>query len=527
MERNISLDQTALSPEEHNHYKPFINHFTQHTQNRDGKLRFAEAAHFLRKYYPFQTELEDEIRSFFPQEIQLGQIDLGCVLAILRLLSHLMSHKPLHRDLIFIQTKPLPTLALVQQQQQSSNPFLRTKSTEKWNETHPLPPKTSLSADDITKHSTTINSNPFKQRSLSANPNKPHKTTVHDNIPRIPPRPAKPVSSNTHPSDKSLLEALPPPKHYSQRLKEEKDVDDQQSQSLLHVDLPPLWKNPPKPKINSRHQQQPQKLADKSPCPPYSNGAWPIDPQPIPQKASATDHTKTAIPPPLPTKPARPHSQKDNHAVEEVSQKAAMATLTRSQTLNHPPRRIAPALPPPRRRPGSLHIHNPHAVPLDELVASTEPEKGRVGGGEAKGRTVSHQYSAGPQDHLAEDDQQEGRTPTKNGRRSVSLFFDQKSPPQQQQEQPILPHVSQLKSLELGLRNDGKDLLNDIVQGWRARHGLKDERIPLVHNPIPDHDHHHLIHLRNPQLSNLSSPLSHPRTDSPHHQCPLGWTQLD
>ncbi|KAG0144829.1 hypothetical protein CROQUDRAFT_672155 [Cronartium quercuum f. sp. fusiforme G11] len=135
MSRSICLDSSALSPKEFEAYKDFITEFDTFSLPRGGHVRFAEAAQFLRKWYPFETDKEDEIRSFFPQKLQLGQMTSGCILALLRLLSHLQRQSSpidpsfgsaLYRDLIFIQTEPLQPLS-----QSSSSPRAQsiTRST--------------------------------------------------------------------------------------------------------------------------------------------------------------------------------------------------------------------------------------------------------------------------------------------------------------------------------------------------------------------------------------------------------------
>lgn len=135
--RSISLHESALSPQEFDAYRDFIINFDQFSLPRGGQVRFAEAAEFLRRWFPFETEKEDEIRSFFPQKLQLGQMDQGCILALLRLLSHLQNRSSptepvrgstLYRDLIFIQTKPLQALSNSNDPSASASPLSRANS---------------------------------------------------------------------------------------------------------------------------------------------------------------------------------------------------------------------------------------------------------------------------------------------------------------------------------------------------------------------------------------------------------------
>ncbi|KAA1091793.1 hypothetical protein PGTUg99_009890 [Puccinia graminis f. sp. tritici] len=430
--RPINLDISALSPTEYQAYQPFITQFNHFTTNTHGKLRFAQAAEFLRRYYRFQTEREDEIRSFFPQEIQLGQIDLGSILAILRLLSHL-HHQPttlkLTQDLVFIQTQPIPSSS-------SSNPFRRSiqNSADQSTTSPPYCFPQSLSANDLPTTSSSSrlpssSSNPFKQRSLSAatsnnqqqqqqsnllRPASPESQHHHHHLPspKIPPRPTRlsklnttnlstPASSDEnriHKSASSLIRSSsdikPPPKHYSQR---SKTLDP----SLDHFDpfdpppppphtYPSSSKNPtttPSSEVHLLHlspsklsrprfieHQHAQNLQNGSPIPSDSKPMIPPPPPPpIPTKPIRAQKTEgpRATKPEIEARPEKPHTQ------------LSTTTLHRAQTFNdhHQSRRNrkVPALPSAdqeqekkQRRPESLHesLHNPFAVSLDELVGS-------------------------------------------------------------------------------------------------------------------------------------------------------------
>lgn len=70
MSRSICLDPSALSPKEFEAYRHFLSQFDSFSEPRGGHVRFAEAAQFLRKWFPFEADKEDEVRSFFPSHNQ-------------------------------------------------------------------------------------------------------------------------------------------------------------------------------------------------------------------------------------------------------------------------------------------------------------------------------------------------------------------------------------------------------------------------------------------------------------------------
>ncbi|PLW31913.1 hypothetical protein PCASD_21259 [Puccinia coronata f. sp. avenae] len=100
---------------------------------------------------------------------------------------------------------------------------------------------------------------------------------------------------------------------------------------------------------------------------------------------------------------------------------------------------MALTLPPPRKCPGSLHIHYPHAITLDDLFAAP--------------------------DHLP-----------------VPSFCDGKAVlPDPEPLTPALSVAGRKMTLKLGAiaRSDGKELLHNIVLSWCTRHGAREEHASL------------------------------------------------
>lgn len=126
--RPVHLDISALSPAEYEAYREFIEEFERELERKGGQLRFAEAASLLRRWYDFDAEREDEVRTksasrcsdcadqkswqircFFSQKTQLGGMRLGSALAVLRLLAHARrSSAALKPDHVFTQAAPVP-----------------------------------------------------------------------------------------------------------------------------------------------------------------------------------------------------------------------------------------------------------------------------------------------------------------------------------------------------------------------------------------------------------------------------------
>ncbi|EGG12169.1 uncharacterized protein MELLADRAFT_89382 [Melampsora larici-populina 98AG31] len=682
--RSISLHESALSPQEFETYRDFITKFDQFSLPRGGQVRFAEAAEFLRRWFPFETEKEDEIRSFFPQKLQLGQMDQGCVLALLRLLSHLQNRSSLsepvrgsslYRDLIFIQTKPLQALSnsnepsasvspLSRANSHSSNPFRSADASQQANFLEePLvcsppilsarhrsfgsfepprptsPPKRpnkmvqSLSAESINtstsiqgnaqlEPSIKLSANPFKQTSLSntsrsiSNTHGPPSSSQDLVSPPVPPRPSAslPVRSSSRIAPRSDEDQiitsqshhtppLPPPKHHTQH-HQAKLVDNSieensrpaspskcspaqfpklrinsrvgQSNAAVPISkcfsLPSETANPTRKTISGETSHRPTSGrpggssagADNSvsPFPSRSSG-----PPPVPSSS-------TKVRKPSSARQREPSTQTFEGGIQPGSMKesdlppplAHKSSLLRSQTLNHH-QKSAPPLPPPRKRPESLQIHNPHSVPLDQLASLTTPGKSleaprgtlrslpsRPGDSGSKlldvpvktqkMRTVSHDLSHNlPSDSPPELDDESAEA-ANHRRRSISLHGRRGAVPPTSAGAPtnrttISHHLKYIKGIEL-LKADGRELVKDVKEGWESRHGRREERVglmdkggdgrgshlPRVVNKNWLNDHHQKNHWSGSSIDldeadHLTSHLD--ETSNPEE----GWSRLD
>ncbi|MBW0525071.1 hypothetical protein O181_064786 [Austropuccinia psidii MF-1] len=554
-ERSICLDSSALSPKEFNSYKDFILDFNQFTSTRSGQLRFAEAAQFLRQYFPFETTKEDEIRSFFPQKIQLGQMNQGCLLAILRLLSHIYHQNlnsnqfRLYRDLIFLQSEPLPTLIQLNQieinphsnssnsidsfnqtpsKSNHSNPFRpNSNSSHSFNSPSKfINPNSSINQSNSSKSKSSLNSNQSNPtNSNSSNPFRlPPSSLI--NSPSLPPRPILSSnnvnsSNNPHQTSDQKPQPLPPPKHYSQSNKKnlhqiphsstnDHHFDLELTSSQIHQSNSPLSSSPSTCFLPSKPKMAPRPTPKKA-NPDLANSDSNLNPSlqtsninsypAIPSSSSIKPFPP--LPPSLPTKPFKsnltqqvdqsPINQTIDHDISSnrppINHSGSKSNLTRSQTFNHSKK---PPPPPPRKRPESLQIYNPHSVPIDQLISLPS--------------TINNQSSILSQDHhllpqssfpnqvgnkrvISNLSPSRPSSPNRNTgfppRRSVSLLGEE----QQVTLKPTdHPHLRQLKAFEIGLRQDGKDLVNEVKAGWKSRHGKKEERMPLVAKPSQSHE---------------------------------------
>ncbi|KAH9807874.1 hypothetical protein DFH28DRAFT_1088593 [Melampsora americana] len=625
MSRSISLHDSALSPQEFDAYQDFIIKFDQFSVPRGGQVRFAEAAEFLRKWFPFETEKEDEIRSFFPQKLQLGQMDQGCVLALLRLLSHLQNRSllsapvqgsSLYRDLIFIQTKPLQALSnskdpsasvssLSRANSHSSNPFrsvdapqhatfleeplvcsppILSSQHQSFGSFEPScptsPPKLpskmvqSRSTESVTNSTSAqgntqlepsikLTINPFKQIPLSTTSRSISNTysspcSFQDLVsPPVPPCPSASLpgrsSSRLTPrsDDERTISSqshhtppLPPPKHHTlhNQAKLVNSAIEKHSRSATSLKCSPAQF--PKPRINGRVGQSIPVVPTTKVFPsPSENTNLPHKPisTTIPhrptnarQGGSSTGAdtqvssfpSRSSGPPPVPpsstkvrklssARPQNPLTQTSECGIQPGSIKESdspppmvhKSSLLRSQTLNHHPK-TAPPLPPPRKRPESLQIHNPHSVPLDQLARLTTPGKSLEGPRDTlrslpsrpgdrgsslldvpsksqKMRTVSHDLSQNPPaDSPPQLDDGSAQEPANQRHRSISLHGGRGAIPPNSAEPPtnrttITHHLKYIKGIEL-LKADGHELVKDVKEGWESRHGRREERVGLM-----------------------------------------------
>lgn len=245
----------------------------------------------------------------------------------------------------------------------------------------------------------------------------------------------------------------------------------------------------------------------------------------VPHHSAVSSSSRSAappVPPPPPNKskpkpPAhlkdfvgesseRPLKPEKSLTHDDVQSRVAppKSTLLRSHTINH--HKGTPPVPPPRKRPESLQIYNPHSFSLDELPRPTPsthesthhnvawtrpirpieaaPKSLQVDVSSVKQRTVSHEVNQTLVDSpypLGEEsvDHSSGR------RRSVSLHgratrVGLTAADIRPTLTPTSNHLKHLKALELGLRQDGRELVKDVKEGWASRHGRAEERMRLV-----------------------------------------------
>ncbi|KAI8454687.1 hypothetical protein BY996DRAFT_2095526 [Phakopsora pachyrhizi] len=493
----------------------------------------------------------------------------GCVLAILRLLSHIYNQRNhqngqkklnLYRDLIFLQTEPLPSLSeslpkplpkkLLNPQippkslkpvLQLPNPFQnhldlsnlkltnhspdlsynqpqsaaadldsqKNRLTSHLNN-HPFSAGDAVNLDHRFNHSQQgmgllPPSNPFRQRSASSNAavgfNNSYGTasTSSESIsPPLPPRPNHPYSSQrkqgTHSAEDAganqiFLEEsvclLPPPKHYSHRVGGRSSDEPTSSNDLDFV---------PSQKHSSRSISPSQKfksfeksLVHKSSSCQVLAGAVGTESQTPEELKGIISDSSNLLPPIKPPRPPPAYisavSSQVSLKVDSTTDKSAIETLSmknlaRAKSLNHSSQtnKPPPPVPPPRKRPESLQLHNPHSVPLDQFVTLGDDKVRnpyRLGK-----RTVSNT-------NMINKPIEGCRRQTR--RRSVSLFQGHDdsnvSEPIKVHSPEANIHLRQLRTIEVGLMQDGKELVREVKEGWRSRHGRRDERKPLVGKP--------------------------------------------